>query len=98
MLLGSAFSQRLEPVSIMGDTVLCGPLLHAGSYCIGYLAIQVCTVVHHVNHLLIDVLRQVFIHLLAIEYFLAKVLCGSFTWNLYVEGLLLECLTDYLKS
>ena len=85
-------------MGVVGDTVLCGPLLHAGSDCIGNLTIQTGTVVHHIDHLLIDILRQILVHLLTVEDFLAKVLSGSLTWSFYVEGLLLECLTDNLKS
>ena len=85
-------------MGVVGDTILCGPLLHAGSDNIGNLTIQTGTVVHHVDHLLKDILRQILVHLLTVEDFLAKVLSGSFTWSFYVEGLLLECLTDHLKS
>ena len=85
-------------MGVVGDTVLCGPLLHTGSDCIGNLAIQTGAIVHHINHLLKDILWQILVHLLTVEDFLAKVLSGSFTRSFYVEGFLLERLSDNLKS
>ena len=70
VLLGCSLRQRLEPVGVVGDTILCGPLLHAGSDNIGNLTIQTGTVVHHVDHLLKDILRQILVHLLTVEDFL----------------------------
>ena len=83
---------------IVCHTFLGSPLFHTCSYCIGDSAIQTCTIIHHVNHLLVHVLRQVLVHLLTVKDLFAKVLSGSLTGCFYVEWLLLECLTDNLKS
>ena len=98
VLLGSALGERLEPVGIVRHPVLRGPLLHAGGNGISYLTVEPCTVIHHVNHLFIHVLGQVLIHLLAVEDLAAEILRGSLTGCFYVERLLLESLTDNLKS
>ena len=98
VLLGSTLSQRLEPVCIVCYAILRGPLLHTLSHSIGYGTVETCSVVHYVNHLLVHVLRQVLVHLLTVEDLLAEILRGSLTWCFYIERLLLECLTDNLKS
>ena len=72
VLLGSALGQRLEPVGIVGDAHLHGPLLHAGSYCIGDGTVQTSTIVNHINHLVVNLSGQVFIHLLLGEDILAE--------------------------
>ena len=72
VLLGSALGQRLEPVGIMSDAHLHGPLLHAGSYCIGDGTVQTGTIVNHINHLVVNLSGQVFIHLLLGEDVFAK--------------------------
>ena len=98
VLLGSTFCQRLEPVCIMGHTVLRGPLLHAFCHDIGHLTVQARAVVHHINHRLVDILWQILVHLLTVKDLFAKILSGSLTRCFYVERLLLESLTDNLKS
>ena len=98
VLLGSTFRQGLEPVCVVCDAHLQGPLLHAGSYCVGYRAVQAGTVIHHVNHLVVDVFRQVFVHLLTIEHILAKILRRTFVGHFHVECTFLERFFYYLKS
>ena len=98
MLLGCAFGEGLEPVGVMGDTQLCGPLLHAFSHSISHLAVELRAIVHHVYHLLVHILLEVFVHLLTIEYFATKILCRTVAWCLHFERLLLESLSNYLKS
>ena len=98
MFLGRAFCQGLEPVRIVRHAVLLGPRHHAGSHSIGHLAVEAGTIVDDIYHFIINVLRQVFIHLLAIEDMLAKVLLRSLAWYFYVKRLLLECLADNLES
>ena len=73
VLFGSTFRQGLEPVRIVSDTHFHSPLLHAGSYGISDGAVQTGPVVHHVNHLVVYILGQVFIHLLAVEDILAEI-------------------------
>jgi len=82
----------------VGDAILRGPLLHAGSHSIGHGTVQTGTVVHHVDHLLIHVLGQVLVHFFAVENLASEIRGGSLRWCFYVEGLLLEGLTDNLKS
>ena len=98
MLLCGAFRQWLEPVGVVRHTILGGPLFHTLCHCIGYIAVETCTIVHHVDHLLIDVLGQVLVHFFTIEDLATKILSWSFHWCFYVERLLLESLTDNLKS
>ena len=74
MLLGSALRQRLEPVGVVCDAHLLGPLFHAGGHSVGYAAVQTGTVFHHVYHLVVDILRQVTVHLLLVEHILAEIL------------------------
>ena len=98
VLLGGTLGQRLEPVCIVRHAILYGPLLHAGSHSVGHVAVEACTVVDDVDHLLVHVLRQVLVHLLTVEDLLSKILVRSLTGCFHVEGLLLECLADNLKS
>ena len=98
VLLGSTFGQRLEPVGVVRHTILNGPLLHASGHTIGNCSVQTCAIIHDINHLLVHVLGQILVHLLTIEDLLTKILIRSFTWCFYIERLLLECLTDNLKS
>ena len=98
VLLGRAFSQWLEPVRIMGDAHLLCPLLHPRSHGIGYRAVEPRTVVHHVNHLVVNVLGQVLIHLLTVKHVLAEVFRRSLCGGLHVKGLLLESLFHNLES
>ena len=98
MFLSSTFGQGLEPVGIVRHAVLCCPLLHAGSHSIGNITVESGTIVHHVNHFLVHVFRQILVHFLTVKDLLAKILSGSLTWCFYVEWLLLECLADNLKS
>ena len=98
VLLCGTLGEGLEPVCIVRHAILRGPLFHTFCHGIGYLTVETGTVVHHVYHLLVDILRQILVHLLAVEDLLSKILCGSFTWCFYVERLLLECFADNLKS
>ena len=74
VLLGSALGEWLEPVGIVGGAHLQRPLLHACSHLVGDAAIQTGTVVDDINEFLIDFGRQVFVHLLTIEYILSEIL------------------------
>ena len=98
VLLGCAFREGLEPMRIVRHAVLLGPRHHAGSHSIGHLAVEASAVVDDIYHLIINVLRQVLVHLLAVENMLSKVLARSFCWCFYVKRLLLERLADNLKS
>ena len=98
MLLGRAFGQRLEPMRIVRHSVFGSPLLHAFGHSVSHVTLQACTIVHHIDHLCIDVLRKVRVHLFAVEDFLAEILGRSLNGFFYVKGLLLESLTDNLKS
>ena len=98
VLLGSPFSERLEPVGVVGDAIFGSPLLHTCCHSICYVAVEACTIVNYVNHLLIHILWQVLVHLFAVEHFLSKILTRSSFWSLHVERLLTECLLNNLKS
>ncbi|MBR6130199.1 MAG: 50S ribosomal protein L24 [Bacteroidaceae bacterium] len=60
--------------------------------------VEADTIVDDIYHFIINVFRQVFIHLLTIEDVFAKVLARSLRWCFYVKRLLLERLADNLKS
>ena len=72
VLLCRSLCQRLEPVSIVCDTILVGPLLHACCHCIGNAAVELCTVVDNINKFVIHFRRKIFVHLLTVEHFLTE--------------------------
>ena len=72
MLFGSAFSKRLEPVSVVCNTVLIGPLLDALSNSIGNRTVKSSTIVDNVDEFLIYVARQILVHLGTVEYVLSE--------------------------
>ena len=74
MFLGCSLRKRLEPVGIVCHTILFSPLLHALCHGIGNTSVERCAIVNHVDEFLIDITLQVFVHLGAVEYILAKVL------------------------
>ncbi len=98
VLLGSTLCQRLEPMRIVRYVHLLSPLLHACSHGVGYSSVQPCPVVHHVNHLVVDILRQIFVHLLAVEHVFTKELRRTFLGRFHFDWTLLERLFYYLKS
>ena len=98
VFLGCALGQRLEPMGIMGHTHFKCPFLHAGSHSIGYRTVQTGTVIHHVNHLFVDVLRQVLIHFLAVENVFAKELRRAFLGHFHFYGTFLERFLYNLES
>ena len=85
-------------MGIVSDAVFYGPLFHTSSHCIGHTAIQMCAIIHHVEHFLKDILRKVFVHLLAIKHLFTKEFTRAFCRSFYVNGLLFEGFTDNLKS
>ena len=98
VFLGSTLGQRLEPVRIVCDAHLQGPLLHAVSHSVSDASVQAGAVVHHVNHLVVDVLGQVTEHLLLVEDVFAKIFRGTLRGHLHLKSTLLESLLYYLKS
>ena len=98
VFFSSTFRQRLEPVGVMGNAILHGPLFHTSSYSIGHIALQTGSIINDINHFLINLLGQILVHLLAVEHFLTEVLIRPFGRCYYVERLLLECLANNLKS
>ena len=98
VLLGRAFREGLEPMRIVRHAVLPTPLHHAGSHGIRHLAVEASAIVDNIYHLIINVLREILVHLLAVKDMLAKVLARSFTRCFYAKRLLLERLADNLKS
>ena len=53
VLLSGTLGQGLEPVRIVGDAILNGPLLHAGSYSVGYGSVETGTIVDDVDEVVI---------------------------------------------
>ena len=82
MLLGSALGEWLKPVGVVGYALFLSPLHHASSHVVGNVALKACAIVYHVDHLLIDFLRQILIHLLAVEHLATEILVRSLTWYL----------------
>ena len=98
VFLGCSLCQGLEPVGIVGGAHLQGPLFHTLSHCICDASVQTRTMVHHVDHLVIDIGRQVFVHLLTVEDVLTEILGRSFGGCFHLDGLFLEGLFHDLKS
>ena len=98
VLLGCAFGKGLEPMGIVRSAHLLCPLLHACGYGVGNGAVEACAVVDDIDEFDVDLLRQVFEHLLAGEHVLAEVLGGALLGWLDVERALLECLLHDLES
>ena len=98
MLLGCAFSKRLEPMCVVCHAILLSPLHDAFGHSVGHGPFQTGAVVHHIHHLLIDIFWKILIHLLTIEDMLAEVFGRSFTGCSHAERLLLKSFTDNLES
>ena len=84
VLLGGTARQGLEPVGVVGDAHLHGPLLHAGGHGIGYGAVEGRAVVDDVGELGVDGGGQVFVHLSAGEHILAKILGRTLLGNFHL--------------
>ena len=91
-----AFGQWLKPVRVVCHAVFHSPLLHAFSHLVCHFAIKTNALVHHVNHLLVHILREVLVHLFAVEYLGTKILGGPISRCLHVKRLLFERLSDNL--
>ena len=74
VLLGRTLGQWLEPVRIVGHSVLVGPLLHAFCHGICNAAVKDSTIIDNVNEFLIYILLQVLVHLVTGEHILPVVL------------------------
>lgn len=85
VLLGCTLGKRLEPVCVVGNTILVGPLLHTFGYGVGDGAVELGTIVDNVDKLLVDVSRQILVHLGTVEDLLAIILRGALDgrYNLY---------------
>ena len=98
MLFGCAFREGLEPVGVVGDTILVGPLLHAFCHSVGNAAVQRGTVVDNVDEFLVDICGKILVHLSPIEHFLSEVLRGALQRGDHLNGLSGRCLFDGIKS
>ena len=98
VLLGGTFRQRLEPMGIVCHAILLSPQHHACCHSVGHMTVELCAIVDHIYHLLINVLWQILVHFLAVEDVLAKILARSLNGSFNVERFFLECLSDNLKS
>ena len=97
VLLGRAFGERLEPMSAMRCPQFHRPLLHAGSHSIGSCHVEHRLALDDVAHLLINISRQVLLHLLPVENVFGKEFAGTFLAGWHFDGLLAESLAYYLK-
>ena len=98
MLLCCTFCQGLEPVGVVRRTVFLCPLLHALCHGIGDGTVQTCSVVDDIHQLLIDVNRQVFVHLRAVEHILPVEFSRAFFGRADLEGAFPESFLDCFKS
>ena len=98
VLLGRALGERLEPVCVMGDALLVGPLLHALGHAVGDATVEASTVVDDVDEFLIDVARKIFIHLLAIKHILSEIVRRPVGRRSYILRLLAKSLCYDLKA
>jgi len=93
-----ALCQGLKPVCVMCHPVFVGPLFHAFGHCIGDGTVQTCSVVDDIHQLLIDVNRQVFVHLRAVEHILPVEFSRAFFGRADLEGAFPESFLDCFKS
>ena len=98
VLLGGTLGEGLEPVGVVGDAHLLGPLLHPFGDGVGDGAVETGTVVDDVDEVVIHVGGQVLVHLLAVEHVLAEVFGGSLGRGFHFHSLLLEGLLYDLES
>ena len=98
MFLGGAFGQGLEPMGVVCHTILLGPLSHARGHGIGDGAVEGCSIVDNVNHLLVHVTLQILIHFRACEDFLSEILRRALLGGCYLQRLLRKCFLYYLES
>ena len=98
MLFGGSLRQRLEPMGIVGDPILVGPLLHALGHSIGDATIQTGAILYHVHHLLVHVSGKILIHFLLVEHVLAKQLRRTLLWRVHYLRLLVGSLGHSFKS
>ncbi len=98
VLFGSTLGKRLEPVGVVGHSVLLCPQHNTGSYSVCHLAVETHTVLNDVHHLLVYVLGKILVHLLTVENLLTEILSWSLTRYCYVKRLLLESLFYDLES
>ena len=98
VLFGRSLGQGLEPVSVVGHAVLLGPLLHARSHSVGYGAVELGAVVHHIYQLAIYIGRQVLEHLGTVEHQLSEILGRTVLGSGHLDGFLVESLFYSIKS
>ena len=98
VLLGCALCQRLEPVGIVGGPHFLSPSLHAFCHGICDGTVKAGAILHYVDHLAIHLSREVFEHLLTVEYVFSEIFGGSFSGGRHLQGLLLKGLFYDLKS
>ena len=98
VLLGGTLGEGLEPVGVVGDAHLLGPLLHPFGDGVGDGAVETGTVVDDVDEVVIHVGGQVLVHLLTVEHVLAEVFGGSLGRGFHFHSLLLEGLLYDLES
>ena len=98
VLLGSTFGKGLEPVCIVSNAILNSPLLDTCCHRICNGTVKTGTVVNHVNHFFINIFGKILVHLLTVEYLLAKVFIGALCGRFHFNGLFLEGLAYNLKS
>ncbi len=72
VLFCCAAGEWLEPVCVVCNPILAGPLLHPCCHSISDAAIQGGTVINDICELLVYIDRKVFEHLLSIEYILTE--------------------------
>ena len=98
MLLGRTLGERLEPVGVVGDAHLLGPLLHPFGDGVGDGTVETGTVVDDVDEFVIHFCGQVFVHFFAVEHVLAEVFGGSLGRGFHFHSLLLEGFLYDLES
>ena len=67
VLFGSTLVQRLEPVSVVCNSILFCPLSHATCYCVSNRTVKTNTIIHNVDEFCINIGWQVFVHLGTVE-------------------------------
>ena len=98
VLLGCASRQRLEPVRIVRSALIHSPLLHTCGYLVGNLAREGRSVIHRVEHSVVDGFVEITAHCGTVENLRAEVFRGASFGCLGSEGLTVYCRLDHSES
>ena len=91
MLLSGTAGEGLEPVREMGSTVVHRPLADTDSYDTGDVPMDRTTVIHIVEELVQDFLRDIFLHFFARKHVLREIILHFAFRHIYCGSFMLKC-------